>query len=108
MSGDVVSAVLGFLGFFFLAVFIEGLIEYSVMEVLKRRSVPTWWVRYMSAALGVALAFAYEANLPARFGLTSRALWIDYTVTGLIVGRGSNYLSDFIGQLRGARDGGGV
>ena len=100
------DTVLEFVSFFFLAVFCEGLVEYSLVEVLKRFAKRTWYVRYISLALGIVVAHAYQVSLPSRFGLEAISPLVDFTVTGLILGRGANYLSDIIGQLRGSRNGG--
>jgi len=47
-------------------------------------------------------------SLPGQFGLEAISPLVDYVVTGVVLGRGANYLSDFIGQLRGNRNGGNV
>ena len=51
-------------------------------------------LRYLAALVGVALAFAYRADILAMAGLTPALPWIGYLITGLIIGRGSNYIND--------------
>lgn len=87
-----------FAALFILAIFVEGTIEYFVPEAKKGE-----WVKYLAAAVGIALAFAYKLDLIAALGATSAVPFVGYVVTGIIVGRGSNYLNDFISRVRGEK-----
>jgi hypothetical protein len=50
---------------------------------------------YTAALLGVLLAIAYHADLLALVGLVSPVSpYVGYVVTGLVIGRGSNFLHD--------------
>jgi hypothetical protein len=52
-------------------------------------------LRYAAMALGVLLALAYRADLLALVGLVSPfSPFVGYVVTGLVIGRGSNFLHD--------------
>jgi len=85
---------------FFLALFIEGTVEYLVAQVLSDY-LPDFKVvvRYIAAVIGIGVAFGFQVNLPALIGLTGPD-WVGYLVTGIIIGRGSNYLNDLIDRVR--------
>ncbi len=82
----------------FLALLIEGAIEYFVAEPLKKNNLPTWPIRYVALALSIAAAFGFEANLPAIAGLAAPD-WVCFITTGLAISRGANYLSDLVGNF---------
>lgn len=86
------------LGILFLATFIEGLITYTVGE--KKSTRP--YLKYIALALGVAAAILYKVNLLALLdlGLTATNPYVDFVVTGLVIGRGSNYVNDIITLVR--------
>ena len=56
------------------------------------------WTLFLTwlALVGIGLAVAYRADALALFGLVAWAPWIGWVVTGLVIGRGSNYLHDLI------------
>jgi hypothetical protein len=58
-------------------------------------------LRYVSAAIGIILCVAYSADLLALVGLTAGAPLIGQVITGIVVGRGANYLHDLVGQWDG-------
>ena len=76
----------------FLATFVEGLTEY-VFSGFRG-------VKYIALALGVVAAVAYNVDVLAVFGLTSGFPYVNQVVSGLIIGRGSNYLNDIISKFR--------
>lgn len=86
-------------GLLFLALLVEGGIEYFVAQPLKKQNQPTWFVRYVALAAGIAAAFGFRADLTAMVGLDAPE-WVAFIATGLVIGRGSNYLSDLIGKFR--------
>jgi hypothetical protein len=93
-----------------LAAVVEALTEYLVRPLVLRAyrslgalapddeqpSLPA--LRYVSAAFGVALCVLYRADLLALLGLDARFAWVGYVVTGLLIGRGANFVSDFAGR----------
>ncbi len=54
------------------------------------------WLRYVAVAVGVGLACAYRIDLLAMVGLETWTPWIGYVITGLLIGRGSNYVHDLV------------
>ena len=79
-------------GVLLLAVLVEGIIEYFVSNPDKTQP----WLRYVSAVLGIIACLAYKVDLLAILGLVSPFPFVGSVATGLIIGRGSNYVSDFV------------
>jgi len=53
-------------------------------------------LKYVAAVVGVLFAFAYALDLiAAMLGATPSPPWVGVVLTGLAIGRGSNYLHDF-------------
>lgn len=101
------DAILVLAGIFLLSALAEGLVEYLIAPWIKPEGrqfepsvelVRTMILRYSAAAVGVALSIAYKADLLGLVGLQSGWAGISYVLTGLLIGRGSNYLHDFVGQ----------
>jgi hypothetical protein len=85
------------LGILLLATFVEGLINYLFGEGTgEGRS----WIKYVSLVAGVLVAIAYKVDIFVMAGLNPVFPAIGYIVTGIVIGRGSNYLNDFVGLLR--------
>jgi hypothetical protein len=87
------TAASAFFGVLVLAVLIEGIVEYLGSPI------PSQLKPYAAAALGVLVCVAYGADLPAAFGLPS-VPYVGSVVTGLVIGRGSNYLNDLVNRLK--------
>jgi len=85
-----------FLTFLMAAVFIEGLVEY----VFKQWT-GGWWIRYVALTLGIVFALVYKLDLMGQFGFHAFSPYVGYVVTGLIIGRGSNFVSDFFSKWKG-------
>jgi hypothetical protein len=87
---------------FALAFIAESMSEYlfaTWLELIEKR-----WpaleeaqpMRYVSLLVGLALAFAYQLDiLYEAFGYVAIWPWVGMLITGLVIGRGSNYLHDF-------------
>lgn len=84
------------LGITFLAVFLEGTITYLFG---KSTNGARNWIKYISLLAGVALAIAYKVDIPSMAGLAGVAL-INYIVSGIVIGRGSNYVNDLITSIK--------
>lgn len=82
---------------FALAVIVEGLVEYLGAPV------PTRYKPYVAAAAGVLLCLAYGADLLAQLGYTAAVPTAGQVLTGLLIGRGSNYLNDLVSRLQVVR-----
>lgn len=86
-------------GILLLATLIEGLITYVFGESSDSPSRP--WIRYVSLVLGVGAAVAYKVDIPAMVGLVSDYSLVGYVVSGLVIGRGANYVNDILTLIRG-------
>jgi hypothetical protein len=52
-------------------------------------------LRYTAALVGVLLCIVYQTDLFLLFNLVPPWPWIGQLVTGLLIGRGSNFVHDF-------------
>jgi len=86
----------GFAIAFVLATFVESIIDYFISTDGKSQP----WLRYISAILGIGVCLAYRVNVLEALGLVSPYNYVGEVLTGLVVGRGSNYLNDFISRVR--------
>lgn len=82
-----------FFAIILLAVLVEGLIEYF------GNPIPSLYKRYASLILGIVVCVLYEADLLAMVGLESEIEYVGAVLTGAVVGRGANYVNDFISRL---------
>ncbi len=81
-------------GIFILTILVEGVVEYLGVAV------PTFWKPYTAAIFAVVVSLGYGADLPAAFGLHASFWWIGSIFTGLVIGRGSNYVNDIWSRLK--------
>ena len=85
-------------GILVLAALAEALVEYLANPIIEALNLGDWQalaLRYTAALAGVLLCMAYRADLLVFFHLTPPWPWVGYVITGLLVGRGSNYVHDF-------------
>lgn len=76
-----------------LAVLVEGLIEY-LGEPIPSRIKP-----HVAALVAVLVCLAYDADLLAILGFPARIPYAGAILTGLVIGRGSNYLADVVKRV---------
>jgi hypothetical protein len=79
-------------GSLILATFVEGLVNYLV----GKGDEPRAWVKYLALLCGVAVAVLFQVDIFSLAGLVGVHPYVGYVATGLVVGRGSNYLNDFV------------
>lgn len=82
------------------AILIEGLVEYgkSIADMLYGGDRKTAVTQLVTIGVGIALAFAFGANMFVPLGLTVNS-YIGMVLTGIVMSRGSNYVSDLIGKI---------
>ncbi len=88
-----------------LAAVVEALIEHLVkpiVETVTKDDPPAAGIdwralslRYLSAAFAVLLCFVYRADLLIILNLHPPWPWVGFLITGLLIGRGSNFIHDF-------------
>jgi len=84
------------IGVLFLATLVEGLIEYTMGGEGTKP-----FRKYIALALGVVLAIAYDIDIPELVGLGSTIPLVGNVISGIVIGRGSNYANDIISAFRG-------
>ena len=99
-----VLAILGVI--FFAAFLIEALVEYlfgQPFEHFPALKPYQWLLMYVSAAVGVAGAFIYQFDLlsilSSYLGAPLSVTWFGVLLTGLAIGRGSNFLHDAVAKF---------
>lgn len=95
---------------FALAFLTETLVEYifgSPMDKIEKLKQYKWMLMYISAGVGIGLALFYQLDLIAvisHFTPVQTVVALDNptvvgeVLTGLVLGRGANYLSDFLSK----------
>lgn len=87
-------------GILLLATLIEGLITY-IFGKTEEGAAPRPWLKYVSLVLGIGAAVAYKVDLLAMAGMVSVYPYVGYVISGLILGRGANYVNDIVSLVRG-------
>lgn len=85
------------IGLLLLATLVESFSEYVFGKVEKMKP----FIMYIALVLGVGVALAYKVDILAMFSLHANP-YVGYVISGLIIGRGSNYLNDIISAVRGS------
>lgn len=82
------------------AILIEGLVEYgkNIIDMFYGGEKKTAIIQMVTIVVGIALAFAFGANMFVPLGLTVNH-YIGMVLTGIVMSRGSNYVSDLIGKI---------
>ncbi len=82
------------------AVLIEGLVEYgkTIIDMATEGEKRKVLIQVITIAIGVILAFAFDADMFIPLGLTVNHS-IGMVLTGIVMSRGSNYVSDLISNL---------
>lgn len=82
------------------AILIEGLVEYgkNIADMFYGGDKKTAITQMVTIVVGVALAFAFGANMFVPLGLTVNH-YVGMVLTGIVMSRGSNYVSDLISRI---------
>ena len=82
------------------AILIEGLVEYgkNITDMFYGGEKKTAITQIVTIIVGIALAFAFNADMFVPLGLTVNH-YIGMVLTGIVMSRGSNYISDLIGKI---------
>lgn len=75
-----------------LATFVEGTVEYIFSDSAAAKP----YLKYIALAVGVGVSLAYNLDILAALGIVSPIPFVGAVISGLIIGRGSNYLNDFV------------
>lgn len=82
------------------AVLIEGLVEYgkNIANMFYEGDRKTGITQIVTIIIGIALAFAFNANMFVPLGLSVNN-YVGMVLTGIVMSRGSNYVSDLITKI---------
>lgn len=82
------------------AVLIEGLVEYgkTIANMFYEGDRKTGVTQIVTIIIGIGLAFAFSANMFVPLGLTVNN-YVGIILTGIVMSRGSNYVSDLITKI---------
>ena len=82
------------------AVLIEGLVEYgkNIANMFYEGDRKTGVTQIVTIIIGIALAFAFNANMFVPLGLSVNN-YVGMVLTGIVMSRGSNYVSDLITKI---------
>jgi len=84
-----------------LAALAEGLTEYFIVPLLAKRGLEEY-AKYVALLVGIGLCNMYRIDiLLDLLDLVPFHPIAGYVLSGVIVGRGSNYLNDFVDLIRG-------
>lgn len=88
---------------FFLATFVEGFVKYIVDGLgEKYREKVKPYIPYFTLVLGLALAINFRLDVFSIFEnpLVSTYPLVSYLITGVVIGRGSNYVNDIVSKFK--------
>lgn len=82
------------------AILIEGLVEYgkNIANMFYDGDKKTAITQIVTIVVGIGLAFAFNANMFVPLGLSVNN-YVGMVLTGIVMSRGSNYVSDLIGKI---------
>lgn len=88
------------IGLLFLATFVEGLVNYIFGDA--EGGSPRKYVKFIALGIGVVCCIMFKVSIPDIFGFNweTRYEIFEQAFTGLIIGRGSNYLNDIMGLIK--------
>ncbi len=88
-----------------MAIVVEALIEYAktIGKAFVSGERKTAITQLTAIALGVLLCFMVGGDLFAVVGIAFVWPWLGMFLTGIIISRGANYVSDFIKRLQGVK-----
>ena len=83
-----------------MAVLTEAVITYAKTFVVDRK---IKWQMIAAVALSIAVCLAYSLDIPALVGIEGTVPYVGNIITGILVSRGSNYIYDLVGLLKGKK-----
>ena len=86
-----------FLILFIFAILVEAVINMTIGDV----TTPKWVKKVASIVLGIGVCIVYKVGLIALLGVEGGIPVVDYIATGIIISRGSNFLSDLLTRIKG-------
>lgn len=78
------------------AIFIEAVIE-IIKGIIVDKKIDTWQI--VSIAVAILFCIAYQLDALAILGFNTGVPYLGMIFTGIVVSRGSNFVSDLFGKL---------
>lgn len=95
----------GFMLVLVTAIVVEAFIEYA--KTIGKAFLDGGWkiavTQIAAIALGVLLCFVTGGDLFAVVGIAFAWPWLGNILTGILISRGANYVSDFVKRLQGVK-----
>jgi hypothetical protein len=90
-----------------LAIIVEAMVEYakSIVKACLGNGWKTAITQIIAVIGAIVLCFASGADLFLAIGLIFKWTWLGVVLTGIIISRGANYVSDFVKRLQGVKMG---
>ena len=85
-----------FLILFIFAILVEAIINMTIGDI----ATPKWVKKVASIVLGIGVCIVYKVGLIALLGVEGGIPVVDYVATGIIISRGSNFLSDLLTRIK--------
>lgn len=79
-----------------MSVLVEAVITYVKTWVVNKEFK---WPMLVSAVLSIVICIAYGIDIPSAVGLSSSIPFVGTVITGVLISRGSNYISDLLKRL---------
>ncbi|MBQ4333379.1 MAG: hypothetical protein IJC33_06355 [Clostridia bacterium] len=89
-----------------LAIIVEGLVEYgkSIGKAFAGDDRKMAITQLGAVVGGVVVSVAAGADLFAALGIHFVWPWLGVALTGIVISRGANYVSDFVGRLHKGKE----
>ena len=87
------------IGSIMLALLVAATLVEGFVEFVTKPWVSQPWPGYIALALGIVVCIVWQLDILAEFGMTTSVPYAGAVATGILVGRGSNYLHDFIAKF---------
>ena len=86
------------------AILLEGLVEYAktVIDLFEKGERKTAIIQAFTIVGGILLALIFNLSLFHSLNMVVDPL-ADHILTGIVISRGSNYVSDLIGRIAGQK-----
>lgn len=95
----------GFILILVMAIVVEALIEYA--KTIGKAFLSGGWkvavTQIAAVVLGVLLCFMSGGDLFAVVGIAFAWPWLGNVLTGILISRGANYVSDFAKRIQGVQ-----
>lgn len=83
-----------------MAVLIEAIVTYVKTFAIDKK---IKWQMIAAAVLSVGVCLAYSLDIPALVGIEGSVPYVGNVITGILISRGSNYIYDLLGLLKGKK-----